>query len=437
MGRDRWVARHRWTLPGASRLAATGLTVWIGLLVGTAPAEASATSQANGWSMVTVRPVPGAAGASFSAISCFSARNCFAVGSSYAGYLALAKPGSVNADVEQHPLIEHFDGQTWSLVASPDLAGALNGITCPSASLCLAVGGSAHPDGAVTATLVERFDGTSWSLMPSPDATLAPPAGVSDPSQWVVSNHLDSVSCLSVTNCVAVGGTSGSDAWRGSGVETVAPPLSEHYDGSSWSIVPVDGTYQGSLVSVSCAHSDCLAVGLDEPISADLSSGHFTGRYAEGRWQRLDAPQAEAAGIAAVDCRPGHSCVGVGGGPDRAYAVQLFQRGWLTQRTAPLDRRIGSLWGLSCTTTGSCVAVGTSKATGNVTGATPNLNAPLIEEQGAKSWRTLEVRPPDGRYYVLQSVSCVAHDRCVAVGYVQAPNIELSGDAEPLVMSGR
>lgn len=417
---------------------ATGLTALIAILVDfwCVPAEAGVTSRANGWSTVKVLQVPGVSGATFSSVSCSSARNCFAVGSSYVGYLALARAGSVNADINQHPLIEHFDGHIWAPVVSPNLAGALNGITCPSASLCLAVGGAADPGGAATSPLIEEFDGRAWSVMSSPTATLEPPTGVS-PSQWVVSSHLDSVSCLSVSDCIAVGGTAGSDPWRGSGVPSVAPPLSEHYDGSTWSIVPVGGTYQGSLVSVSCTQSDCLAVGLDEPISTDLASGQFTGRYDEGAWQRLNAPQDRSAGIAAVACQAGHPCIGVGGGPDGPYAAQLSEQGWIAQRTAPVGHRIGSLSGLSCASAESCVAVGTSKATGKVTGSTPNVNEPLVEMQVAKSWRARQARLPDSRYYVLQSVSCVALARCVAVGYVQARNVELSGDAEPLVLSGQ
>jgi hypothetical protein len=87
-----------------------------------------------------------------------------------------------------------------------------------------------------------EWDGIAWSIVSSPNA------GTGD-------NLLVSVSCVSVSECVAVGRTN-----TGSAIET----LTIVWDGIDWSIVssPNAGTSDDALDSVSCVSaSDCVAVG--------------------------------------------------------------------------------------------------------------------------------------------------------------------------------
>lgn len=153
-----------------------------------------------------------------------------------------------------------------------------------------------------------------------------------------------------------------------------------------------------------------------------------------GAWKRLDAPQARGAGIVSIDCRSG-TCVGVGGQLDATYAARLAVRGWRKLSTRTVANGHSSLSGVSCTAPQACVAVGTSKAN-QVGGDAPNTYAPVIELQ-SRSWTVVRVRLPDDRYYFLQSLSCTRSQYCVAVGYVQQPSAEASGDAEPLIISNR
>jgi hypothetical protein len=86
------------------------------------------------------------------------------------------------------------------------------------------------------------WDGSVWSIVPSPNA------GTS-------SDVLESVSCLSVSECVAVGYT-----YTGSASETLVLV----WDGSVWSIAPSPNadTSDDVLESVSCVSvSECVAVG--------------------------------------------------------------------------------------------------------------------------------------------------------------------------------
>jgi hypothetical protein len=86
------------------------------------------------------------------------------------------------------------------------------------------------------------WDGSVWSIVASPNA------GTSV-------DELNSVSCVSASDCVAVGRTD-----TGSANETLVMV----WDGSVWSIVssPNAGTSVDELNSVSCVStSDCVAVG--------------------------------------------------------------------------------------------------------------------------------------------------------------------------------
>jgi hypothetical protein len=71
-------------------------------------------------------------------------------------------------------VIEHWDGTSWTLVTSPNVAPSvtsnfLTGIAAISATNMWAVG--YYSDSTGTHTLTEHWDGTSWSIIPSPDGT--------------------------------------------------------------------------------------------------------------------------------------------------------------------------------------------------------------------------------------------------------------------------
>ena len=78
---------------------------------------------------------------------------------------------------------------------------------------------------------------------------------VSSPNAGTVDDQLFSVSCVSASECVAVGST-----FTGSAEETLVMV----WDGSAWSIVssPNPSTIDNALYSVACLGvSECVAVG--------------------------------------------------------------------------------------------------------------------------------------------------------------------------------
>jgi hypothetical protein len=138
------------------------------------------------------------------------------------------------------PYTEWWNGSTWNAaaVAPPQTtAAALSGVSCASATACLAVGWAQPAAGGARVPLIETWDGTSWSVT----------AGSARPGS------LSAVSCITASSCVAVGSFPGETSPRGlvltlnSGVAAVFTP---------------PAAASGPLVAVACrASGTCLATG--------------------------------------------------------------------------------------------------------------------------------------------------------------------------------
>ena len=209
-------------------------------------------------------------------ITCVGGADCWAVG--YAG----SSPSRT--------LTEHYDGSAWSVVASPNTSSNssnyLYRVSCAASADCWAVGSASSASGG-SQTVTEHYAGT-WSVVSSP----SPGAG---------SNVLQDVSCVASTDCWAVGfSTDGGD----SPDRTVA----EHYNGS-WFVVPTpdSGGGNGSLDGVTClSASNCWAVGEAAPGSL---AEHYTvppaGRYSAVQPTRVCDTRAPQPGITANQCNNG------------------------------------------------------------------------------------------------------------------------------------
>ena len=117
-------------------------------------------------------------------------------------------------------LIEHWNGASWSRVASPNPGGishdnGLAGVSAISSTDAWAVG--SFFNGTVNQTLIEHWNGTSWSRVASPNL-----GGSSHP------NGLVGVTATSTVNAWAVG-----NFFDGTAYQT----LIEHWNGASWSRV--------------------------------------------------------------------------------------------------------------------------------------------------------------------------------------------------------
>ena len=128
------------------------------------------------------------------------------------------------------------------IVPSPNVGTNGNELYSVSCvSVSFCVATGSYSNGNENRTLVEHWDGVSWTV-------------VSSPNVGTSFNVLYSVSCVSVSFCVATGAYDG-----------VLPvqTLVQHWDGVSWTVVssPNDGT-TSLLYSVSCVSAtECVAVG--------------------------------------------------------------------------------------------------------------------------------------------------------------------------------
>ncbi len=277
-------------------------------------------------------------------VSCVSASACVAV-----GYYELPGGG-------ERLLAERWDGSEWSIEPTPSPAGTsedeLRSVACSSASECTAVGYYALSSGAWR-TLAERWDGSEWSVQPTPNMS-----GGAD--------RLMSVSCPASTTCVAVG------FHKGSGDEAEEVPVAEHWDGSEWALESI-ALGRSALYGVSCTSvSACMAVGSSAPAGTAKALAE---RWDGSQWRIEGASAAyETGGISglnAVACVSATYCVAGGQYNNPAspmHATEVLGLAWngvgWSQLAMPgLPRSVGSwrenwLQGLSCTHASDCIGVG-------------------------------------------------------------------------------
>ena len=143
-------------------------------------------------------------------------------------------------------LIEHWNGRRWSLVKSPNATNGynlLNGVAVVAANDVWTVGQAWN--GSTYNTLVEHWNGVSWSIVPSPNI-----AGNS--------NILEAISVVSANDIWAVGYSSDSNFNNF--------PLTIHWDGATWSIVPSPVVDHDILFAVDAiASNDVWAGGRSKP----------------------------------------------------------------------------------------------------------------------------------------------------------------------------
>jgi hypothetical protein len=180
-------------------------------------------------------------------------------------------------------LAEHWNGTAWSVVpvkhaGNSDMAYQrsedLTSVDAISSSDVWAVGFypattpiNQIPSTVSDLTLVEHWNGTAWSIAPAPDAT--------------TSDNLNGVSGDSSSDVWAVGGATYTLAYgtgASAGTQTYDAPLVEHWNGSSWKIVPAPtiGLDPHSPAALAKMAGELASNAPANPASADFTSVHAT-----------------------------------------------------------------------------------------------------------------------------------------------------------------
>jgi hypothetical protein len=353
---------------------------------------------------------------------------------------------------------------------------ALNGVSCPSARVCVAVGtdsrsafaerydGAWHREflrypassvscrlgwcvavgGFVDQLASERWDGMRWVARGLP----GPGAGFG-----LYGDYLTSLSCATPRACIAVGSTTAlTDLSCPPGITprcTTVVPLVERLTGRNWRLetlpepvvavqsVPRNGNGPFVILnSVSCTSRGwCMSVGYWGLSSAEgptpPANVHlFADRWDGHRWTLYllaNPPHARYLFSEAVSCTFADACTLVAAIGDRT--MRLLAERWNGRRwtfehlTMPAGAHSASLTAISCSARRWCTAVGSASGRGGV-------SRPLVETWNGAGWRTVSSPPPPRSASIggsaLSGVSCVASS-CMAVGNYGKPDQNEAG----------
>ena len=389
------------------RIVMTGLVATAAVLGSVVPAVSAtaATRPAPATVARLASPAAGSAGTVSVAIdsigdriSCASPTACLAVG------MQTDSSGDQTA-----PVAEALHGTAWKSVAVKEPKGAtdaaLTGVSCKAATYCLAVGAYADQAGN-THPAAWTWNGTTLTLVTAPPM----PSG-SDLTA------LAAVSCVAVKSCVAIGSAFGSS---GNGFQLIWT-----WNGRSWARKTATAGAKGTEAQVTAAHcfslTSCVVAGTTTPVSGTT----FTESLLLATWngkaftpQQAGAVSLDFGIVADVSCSSPAHCAMVGtnlGLSGKTTTMTGFAEVWngtawtATKWTGPKGATIAALFGVSCTTATSCVAVG-------LTGSQKTGHAAALSFNGTK-WSVLTVPSAgSGIITAFEGVSCPKTGDCVAIG---------------------
>jgi hypothetical protein len=247
-----------------------------------------------------------------------------------------------------------------------------------------------YNNGTARHALAEHWNGKEWKPF------LFPAVGGS-------SSQLNGVSCTSATNCVAVG--------QLKDVSTTKPVV-VRWSGSEWyNEVPTPGGPEfGRMLDVSCVSlTACTAVGSTSPANNALIWA-----WNGTAWKSQTPASSVGLVLDAVSCAAANACTAVSEtSPANTLVAQRWNgTKWETQTTATLTGAT-AVKGLdvTCITATRCIAVG-SYVNGSSVGTA------LIERWNSTSWtaQTAPAAPAGSSNPTLWGVSCAKPSWCSAVG---------------------
>jgi hypothetical protein len=303
------------------------------------------------WNVISSPNVAGSSSDILKGVAVVSASDVWAVGDySYSG----SNPQT---------LIEHWDGTSWHIVTSPNPGPSediLNGVAVVSANEIWAVGSYIVSGYGPLQLLIEHWDGTSWSAVSSPQ-----------PSSGAGNNTLFAVAALSATNVWAVGQYVDSS--------NVMQSVIEHYDGTSWSIVPTpnpgaSGGEDSLTGIVAISASNIWAVGT---CVCSVLSSTLIEHYDGASWKVVSSPNAPNVsfnylnGVAATSSSTiwavGYYTNNPNSGPDYTLIEHWNGTKWSIVSSPKVSNSVGSvLFGVAAIKVSDAWAVGVYFPSSNV-----------------------------------------------------------------------
>lgn len=346
-------------------------------------AASSSRAAAAGWSPAPLPPTlqdeeGHPVGSQLTGVSCPTDSLCLAVGSeNKLAFSQAPSTGSASWHIV-HPAYPGGSGKvcTEGAPGCPEAGGRLQAISCPTQSLCVLASGEGYVDVSTEPT----GGAGAWS-----------PTVINE--KGTGATHLTAVSCPSVSLCVAVSGIGGSTSGR---ILTSTDPTS-----GQWAVAKLDSSID--FRGVSCGTpSLCVAVAHHGRI---FTSTEPTG--GASAWKEVGTPGGPGD-LGGVDCVGTSLCAaGNAGGNVLTTSAPAGNASIWTEvnggGTVPIT-------GISCFTSGACVAVDNN---GDVlTSTNPGVSG---------SWRIENLVPFQHKAYdaaqnALFGVSCSSTSLCALVG---------------------
>ncbi len=251
-------------------------------------------------------------------------------------------------------------------------------------------------------TFAESWNGRAWAVLPQP-----PSPGSLD--------ALEAVSCASRSACVAVGS-----------YELVKPAkpkpqaqilnLAELWNGRAWKLLATPDRGTGNqLTGISCTAPDrCIAVGWS-------LAGTIAESWNGSRWRLMTTPNpAPDIVLNSVSCASRSDCVTVGAGDFGDGPLLVAEvwngRSWQVHDPPSPHSIVAGLASVSCPSPGACTAVGSYLTPPSASSSSQPKT--LAEGWNGKSWRLLHAITPAGTKAGagLHGVDCAKTNSCLAVG---------------------
>jgi len=327
-----------------------------------------------------------------SAISCASAESCLAV-------------GTLGATGVATPIADAWNGKEWRPLAvrlPAGTNGGLNDVSCKAGS-CLAIGSYSPNSGGHSYGLAVTWNGRTLKMIP------APPASGGE-------NTIDGLSCVSARDCITM--TSSMDS---------ASSVIDTWNGSEWKAQPAgdpDGVAAG-ISTLSCVSAAYCVAGGSAP-SGPGSSKPLLASWNGETITPMKVPAPAATDIPtdygppviyAISCVSTTSCAAAGtyltdssATTGFGFTEVLSGNAWKESTiTWPQGTSLSMLFGVSCTSAESCLAVGAAGSSGT------GLSTAAVSYNG-KAWVRQTDLPRHGNSDYFGDVSCPAANDCMTAG---------------------